>query len=108
MTDRALRGDGYRSADGGEEFSHIHPQRPGQAADVVDRHVPLGSLHRSHIRPVNPRLVGERFLGEAPLRPEPPEIRSHERPPVDRSREGMRRAFNRGSGPAFHAGSMDF
>ena len=55
---------------------------------------------------MNPRFIGQRLLGEAPLRPKPPQIRRHEHPSVDRPTRILRMSFE--MSPAFHAGNMDF
>ena len=57
-----------------QEFLNGRPDGAGQPLDVVDRNVPLSSLDRADVRPVQAGLVGKILLRNSHRLPLPPQV----------------------------------
>lgn len=52
-----------------KEFRGIHVQRSSDSADIVDRHVPLRTLHRAQVGPVKATGVRQGLLRQPAFGP---------------------------------------
>ena len=66
-----------------EEVPNVCAEGVCQPADVVDRHVPLAALDRTHVRPMEPRKLRKSLLGQAAALPEATDIRAHHLAAID-------------------------
>lgn len=66
-----------------KQLSRMDSHSLREAADIVDRDVPLGPLDRAHIGAVEPGDLCEPFLREAPGSAKTAKVRGDQRAPVD-------------------------
>jgi hypothetical protein len=57
-----------------EELGRVNFQDAGQLTDDLQADVGHGPLDPAHVRPVDPGIVGQLFLGQVPLVPEPAKV----------------------------------
>lgn len=66
-----------------EEVPDVCAEGGCQLADVVDRDVPLASLDRTYVCPMQTRKLGKSLLGQSATLPEATDIRAHHAAAID-------------------------